>query len=86
MVGLVLCWLISSFWLHVKASTWKTKLALMVFYDCDVRMMIGYGICIIVLAYSGLTDLIIGRWRRGFLNLCLAAITAWVFFTTSLAM
>jgi len=85
-LGLVVCWFLSSFWVHGKTSTLRMKDALLVLYDFEERLMIGYVVCVIVLAYSGLTSLIIGRWRTGFLNLLLAAITAWVIFTTSFAM
>jgi hypothetical protein len=47
--------------------------------------MVGYAVCFVVLVYSGLQQLIIGRWRSGLLNLSLATIIAWVFFTASLA-
>ena len=84
-VGLIVCWFVSSFWVHSKTGTWHWKTKLACFYDFEERVMIGYAICLVVLAYSGVADLIIGRWRSGLLNLFLAAITAWVMFTTSFA-
>jgi len=83
--GLVGCWIVSFFWVHGKTSTWATKNALMGFYDFRERVMVGYAVCFVVLVYSGLQQLIIGRWRSGLLNLSLAAITAWVFFPANLA-
>jgi hypothetical protein len=81
-VGLVCCWFLSSFWVHRQTTLhWKT--ALEVLYAFEERAMIGFAVCLVVLAYSGIADLIIGRWRRGFLNLFLAAITTWVIFTTN---
>ena len=51
--------------------------------DFDERKTIGNALCVVVLSYSGIADLIMGRRRRGCLNLCLAAMNAYAVKTTS---
>jgi hypothetical protein len=58
------------------------KGALVAFYNFEERIQIGYAICLVVLSYSGIADLIMGRWRSGRLNLCLAAFSVWMLFRT----
>jgi len=50
------------------------------FYDFEERVQIGCAICLIVLFYSSIIDLIMGHWRRGCLNLCLAFFSVWLMF------
>lgn len=47
-------------------------------YDFQDRIAIGYGVCFAVLFYSGIVDLIMGRWRSRCLNLGLAALSVWM--------
>ena len=43
--------------------------------------MMGYAVCVIALSYSGIAELIMGRWRSGCLDLCFAAIDVWMLST-----
>ena len=61
-------------------SGFSTKVTSYDYYYFTESLDLGYGVCLVVLSYNGIADLITGRWRRGCLNLCLAALNAWVFF------
>jgi hypothetical protein len=79
-VAFVVRWIFSSIWVYGKTGM-DYKLALSCFYDFQMRIFIGYAVCLVVLSYSGIADLIMGRWRSGCLNLFLAAFSVWMLFT-----
>ena len=80
-VGVVGCWFVYFFWVYRQQGGSARNDALVDFCDFEERVMTGYAVCLVVLAYRGIADLIRGRWRSGLLNLFLAAISAWVIFT-----
>ena len=53
------------------------------FYEFRDNINFGYGVCVAMLSYGGIMDLIGRRWGSGCLNLCLAAFSAWMYSTTS---
>jgi hypothetical protein len=55
----------------------RGKGAMEALFDFEERIFIGAFVCLVELFYAGISDLIMGRWRRGCFNLCLAVLS-WV--------
>jgi hypothetical protein len=54
------------------------KGALWAFDNFEWRVDMGIKACLVVLFYSAITDLIMGRWRRGCLSICFAVFSLWL--------